>query len=147
MHRPQTENLAHLMVEWTARSLSLLSAAALLLFFIAEFRWPRIAKEWIGLALFPAGILLGFAVAWWKEGLGGSITTVSLLAFYLIYGWLLDGLIMGWAFIILASPGVLFLVSSLLAPSHWDATHKHWHLMSKPGFTHDWHGGLRPRFR
>jgi hypothetical protein len=34
----------------------------------------RTWKEWIGLALFPLGRVIGFAVACWKETLGGAIT-------------------------------------------------------------------------
>src|SRR5258708_28665844 len=32
-----------------------------------------------------------FRVGWWKEGPGGAITTLSLLAFYLVYGYLIRG--------------------------------------------------------
>lgn len=45
----------------------------------------------------------------------------SLLAFYLVYGYLLRNHIGGWAFIVFASPGFLFLL-------HWflrDTGQKH----------------------
>lgn len=103
---------------WTARALSIVSTAVLLMFIFGErFEVTRIARrEWLGLALFPVGVVVGFAVGWWKEGFGGSITVFSLLAFYLVYGSLLRGsVIQGWAILAFASPGVLFLVSSLLA--------------------------------
>mgnify|MGYP003694713579 CR=1 FL=1 len=40
---------------------------------------------------FRLGIIVGFVVAWWKEGLGGAITIASLLTFYLIFVLLLKG--------------------------------------------------------
>lgn len=107
----------HAIVRWTARTLSLLSAAVLLLFLGGgeQFDLSRLTpREWTGLLLFPGGIIAGFAIAWWKEGLGGAVTMGSLLAFYVIYGWVLHGRIGGWWFFVFASPGVLFLLSDLL---------------------------------
>jgi hypothetical protein len=103
-------------LRWSARVLSILSTAVIVLFLTGErFDVSRISgREWIGLFLFPLGVIVGFAVAWWNEGMGGAITTASLLAFYLIYGLLLRGNInLGWAFIVFASPGLLFLLSWL----------------------------------
>ena len=53
--------------------------------------------------------------AWWKEGLGSAVTLLSLLAFYLVYGYLLRNHIGGWVFIAFASPGFLFLLHWLLS--------------------------------
>jgi hypothetical protein len=53
-------------------------------------------------------------IAWWKEGLGSAVTLGSLLAFYLVYGYFLRNHIGGWAFIVFASPGFLFLLHWLL---------------------------------
>jgi hypothetical protein len=52
------------------------------------------------------------AVAWSREGLGGAIAVVSLIAFYLAPLLLIDGFPRGWAFVAFASPGFLFL-------AHW----------------------------
>jgi len=102
---------------WAARVLSVLSTAVLLLFITGEkFEVSRItAKEWVGFALFPVGIVIGFAIGWWKEGLGGAITILSLLAFYLVYGYLRGNFNLGWAFVVFAFPGFLFLISWLLS--------------------------------
>lgn len=107
-------------LHWSARVLSLVSMVVLVLFFVGErFEISHVAaKEWVGLFLFPLGVIVGFAVAWWNEGIGGAITTASLLAFYLFYGLLLRGSInQGWAFIVFASPGLLFLLSWLRSRS------------------------------
>ena len=105
-------------IHWIARILSIVSTSVVLLIFIGSpLEISTIAaREWVGLSLFPIGVVFGFAVAWWKEWLGGSITTFSLLGFYLIYGLLLNGRInQGWAFIVFAFPGLLFLLSSMLS--------------------------------
>ena len=103
-----------------ARILSIVSTFVILLFFIGErFEISRVAaREWFGLLLFPLGVMVGFAVAWWKEGLGGAISIACVLGFYLVYGLMLNGrLNQGWAFFVLASPGFLFLVSWLRSRS------------------------------
>lgn len=103
-------------LHWSARVLSLVSTFVIVLFFVGErFEILRIAtREWVGLLLFPLGVIVGFAVAWWNEGIGGTITIACLLGFYLVYGLLLRGnLNQGWAFIVFASPGLLFLLSWL----------------------------------
>jgi hypothetical protein len=100
---------------WIARAASLTSAAIILLFFVG-FQPGRVAlREWIGLAFFPIGVVVGFVIAWWKEGLGGGVALVSLLAFYGIYGFLMGSHIGGWAFIVFSSPGFLFLAYWLIA--------------------------------
>jgi hypothetical protein len=114
------ERTAEQALHWSARVLSLVSTVVLVLFFVGErFEISHVAaKEWVGLFLFPLGVIVGFAVAWWNDGIGGAITTASLLAFYLFYGLLLRGNInQGWAFIVFASPGLLFLLSWLRSRS------------------------------
>jgi hypothetical protein len=41
------------------------------------------SREWILVIFFPIGVITGMAVAWRRDGLGGAITVVSLIAFYL----------------------------------------------------------------
>ena len=50
-------------------------------------------------------------LAWWREGLGGSITVGSLLIFYAIHLATTGTLPKGWAWVAFAAPGFLFLVS------------------------------------
>ena len=111
------------LIEFLARAGSVISIALLLLLFQAEALHPsEIApREWFGLVFFPIGIIAGLAIAWWKEGLGTSITLGSLLAFYFVYGYLLEYHIGGWAFVMFASPAFLFFF-------HWflrQVSHEH----------------------
>jgi hypothetical protein len=111
------------LVEFLARLGSVISIIMLLLLFQAEALHPsEIApREWFALVFFPIGIMIGLAIAWWKEGLGVSITIGSLLAFYFVYGYLMQYHIGGWAFVIFASPAFLFFF-------HWvlrQASHRH----------------------
>jgi len=106
------------LVGFLARLGSVISITLLFLFFQAEaFHPSEIApREWIGLIFFPIGIIIGLAIAWWKEGLGVSITMGSLVAFYLVYGYLLQSHVAGWVFIVFASPAFLFFF-------HWVLRH------------------------
>src|ERR1041385_6302439 len=111
------------LVELLARVGSVNSIALLVLLFQAEALHPsEIAPtEWFGLVFFPIGVIIGLVIAWWKEGLGISITIGSLLAFYFVYGYLLRYHVGGWAFVMFASPALLFFF-------HWvlcQASHKH----------------------
>ena len=111
------------LIEFLARAGSVISIALLLLLFQAEALHPsEIApREWFGLVFFPIGIIVGLVIAWWKEGLGTSITLGSLLAFYFVYGYLLEYHIGGWAFVMFASPAFLFFF-------HWflrQVSHEH----------------------
>ena len=101
-------------VELLARVGSVASITMLLLLFQAEaFHPSEIApREWIGLAFFPIGVVIGMVIAWWKEGLGATVTLGSLLGFYLVYGYLFRYHIGGPWFLVFASPGFLFLL-------HW----------------------------
>ena len=101
-------------IELLARVGSIASITLLLMLFQAEALNPSeiTNRRWLGLVFFPIGVMLGLIIAWWKEGLGVSVTLLSLLAFYLVYGYLLRYHIAGWAFVLFASPSLLFLV-------HW----------------------------
>jgi hypothetical protein len=103
-------------IELLARVGSVASITLLLLLFQAEVFHPsEIApREWIGLLFFPIGVIVGMVIAWWKEGVGATVTLASLLGFYLVYGYLFRYHIAGWAFIMFASPGFLFLLHWLL---------------------------------
>lgn len=100
-------------LRWFARICSIASIALILLFFMGEgFDPSRVSfKEWVGLLFFPVGVIAGMIIAWRNEGIGGAISVLSLLGFYLIYGLLLKSrLWQGEAFIVFAFPGILFLL-------------------------------------
>lgn len=104
------------MIELLARVGSIASITLLLLLFQAEGLHPSdvAPREWLGLLFFPVGVIVGMVVAWWRECVGASITIGSLLAFYFVYGFLLQSHLAGWAFVVFASPGFLFLLHWLL---------------------------------
>ncbi len=102
-----------------ARIWSLASIVFVLVFLFGDFLSGHSAKptaaEWIGLALFPAGVIVGLVVAWFRKGLGGAVAIVSLIAFYLWYFLERGTFPRGPYFLLVAAPGVLFLLSSLLS--------------------------------
>ena len=101
-------------IELLARVGSIASITLLLMLFAGEGLHPSqvTSRQWVGLFFFPIGVMIGMAIAWWKEGLGAAITLGSLLVFYLVYGYLMRYHIGGWAFVVFASPAFLFLL-------HW----------------------------
>lgn len=106
--------MALFLFRWSARLLSIASTAMLLMFLFGEpFEPSRITgRVWLAMIFFPLGIVVGFVVAWWREGLGGSISIASLLIFYLIFVSLLGGhLTRGGWFLMFAVPGFLFLAA------------------------------------
>lgn len=73
------------------------------------------ATQWIGLAFFPIGIIVGLLVAYWKEIPGGGITVLSLAGFYVWHFVVSGKLSCGPWFALFAAPGFLFLVAGLVA--------------------------------
>ena len=108
-------------VEWTARSWSLASVGLVLAFLVGEGVYPATAGEWVGFVLFPVGISLGMAVAWWNEGVGGAITVVSLIAFYFVHLLTSGSFPAGWGWLVVAAPGFFFLLG-------WAGERRHHHL-------------------
>jgi hypothetical protein len=106
---------ALLALRWTARGLSILAVGVVLLFAFGEgLNLSRFtARELAVFAFFPFGVCLGMVVAWRWEGLGGGITVASVAAFYLVDYLFSSRFPQGLAFMVLASPGFLFLICSL----------------------------------
>jgi hypothetical protein len=76
--------------------------------------WAKVRPvEWFGLLCFPFGVLLGLALAWWREALGAAVAAGSLAAFY-GYHLLLAGRLPGgpW-FLLFAAPAALSFASWL----------------------------------
>lgn len=103
-------------LEWIARVASVASITLLVMIFLGEpFHPSQISsQEWVGLIFFPIGVIAGMVIAWRKEAMGGLVTVVSLLSFYLVYGYLFRNHIGGWFFLAFAAPGFLFLFHWLL---------------------------------
>jgi len=116
-------NITTLSLRWIARAASLLSIGTILLFFVGFNPGSVRPREWVGFAFFPAGVVVGMIVAWWKEGLGACITLISLAGLYAVYGWLMGSNVNGLAFIVFASPGLLFLICWLLSKRNFSEVH------------------------
>lgn len=104
-------------VLWLARALSVFSTLLLSLFLFGEpFPLAKVTTvQWLGMLFFPLGVVVGFAVAWWKEGVGGLITTTSLFAFYVVFVFVMnENLKQGLWFFVFASPAFLFLLYSAM---------------------------------
>jgi hypothetical protein len=115
-------------LRWFARICSVASISMILLFFFGEeFNPSKItAKQWIGFLFFPIGIVVGMIIAWRHEGIGGTISVLSLLGFYLVYGLLLNNRLWqgGW-FIVFTIPGILFFIYWLIFHFTLDRVTKH----------------------
>jgi hypothetical protein len=113
--RVERKRISIQVFRWTARIWSVVSLGLLLGFVIGEGINPTTAGERLGLLFFPLGISVGMILAWWREGLGGSITTGSLLVFYAIHLATAGGFPRGWAWLAFAAPGLLFLLTCFLS--------------------------------
>ncbi len=98
-----------LAIRWTARAWAVVTVVIVVLLSLGEGVHPGGLTELVGLVLYPGGICLGMVLAWWKEGLGGAVTVASLAGFYILYLLTRGTLPPGWAWLVLAVPGFLFL--------------------------------------
>src|SRR5262245_10853640 len=104
-------------LRWVARAWGLASTLLLLAFmFGGREHFRPTANEALGLLLFPVGVVVGFAVAWRREGVGGLISLGSLALFFL---WIFarDGRLRGvpYFFLLFAAPGFLHVAGALIA--------------------------------
>src|ERR1039457_6934055 len=102
-------------LRWSARGLSILAMGIVLLFAFGEgLNLSHFTvRELVLFVFFPLGVCLGMVVAWRWEGLGGGITVASLAAFYLVHRLSSSGFPRGFAFLVFAVPGILFLLCRL----------------------------------
>lgn len=100
---------------WIARIWSVASIALILAFIVGERSLPSNAREWIGFVFFPFGISAGMILAWRNELAGGALTVASLVVFYLVQRAMAGVFPQGWAWLVFAAPGFLFLATWLLA--------------------------------
>jgi hypothetical protein len=102
---------------WVARSLGALYVALLAFTVVANFfgagaEPAPTGREWVGLAMFPFGVLLAYALAFRWELTGGALAILCLI------GWLVfvefDADIVPIAAVV-AIPGALYVVYGCLA--------------------------------
>ena len=94
---------------WIARIWSLIVIGLLSLFLFAEGS-PPISVLYV---FFPFGVMMGLIIAWFFEGIGGTITIASITVFYLIHYHQNGTLPSGPFFLITASPSIVFLISKI----------------------------------
>jgi hypothetical protein len=97
-------------VWWIARVWSIASVALVVLFIVGERSLPASQVEWLDFLFFPAGVCAGLCLAWWREGLGGSVAVGSLVVFYLVHFLTSGTFPKGLAWLLFAAPGPLFLL-------------------------------------
>lgn len=99
------------MVRWIGRAWAVASIVLILAFLVGEGidLSQMKAIEWLGFLFFPVGICAGMILAWWREGLGGIVAVGSLLIFYMIHFMTAGTFPKGWAWLVFAAPGFLFL--------------------------------------
>jgi len=77
-------------------------------------------SEWLGLALWPIGVIIGLVVAWQHEEAGGFLALACLIAFY-AWNLLASGRLPHGPFVFLvAAPAILFFVAGFLSHHHHD---------------------------
>ena len=103
-------------VRWTARVWGIASFLFILAFVIggAESMRPTV-PEAVGLLLFPIGVLAGFGIAWWREGIGGLVTVGSLALFYAYHFSRTDRVPTGPYFLLLSAPGFIHIANVLFS--------------------------------
>lgn len=123
-----SSNKPQRVVRWTARIWAVASLLFLSAFIFGDAEksgnWPTIS-QWIGLAFFPTGIIVGLMIAFWKELPGGGITVVSLLGFYVWHFVVSGNLAAGPWFALIAGPGFLFVLAGLLTRGRPATTDSH----------------------
>ena len=102
-------------VRWIARIWGAASILLLLAFAFGGGEHLRFRTvEAVAFLFFPIGVIIGLAVAWWRELAGGLIAAASLAAFYL-YALAVNERWVGPYFLLFAAPGFLHLAIALIA--------------------------------
>jgi hypothetical protein len=99
-----------LLIRWVARIWSVASILIFLLLCVGEGIHYTGSMQWLGFLFYPVGVSIGMILAWKREGLGGSITTVCLIVYYIVHFATAGVLPRGWGWLVLAAPGFLFLL-------------------------------------
>lgn len=104
-------------VRWSARITSAFALGIIAIFATSGGGAPTLA-EWIAIAFFPVGLVIGLIVAWKREIPGAIIALASLAVFYVYMfatsSFRTDMRYVG-NFALFAIPAVLFLAAGLLA--------------------------------
>ncbi|GAB1370588.1 hypothetical protein MASR1M45_06490 [Candidatus Kapaibacterium sp.] len=101
---------------WIARSLSIITLFVVLLFMVGEgfnpFKFTM--NELILSIFFPLMLLSGYILAFKKELWGGILSVAGLALFYIFHYVLQAQFPRGWAFLVFAFPGFLYLIYGII---------------------------------
>ena len=102
---------------WIARIVGGIYVALLVFTVVANFFGAGAepapsGREWVGLAMFPFGVLIAYAVAFRWELIGGALAVLCLIGWLVYVGF--DADIIPIAAVV-AIPGVLYLIYGCLA--------------------------------
>ena len=115
MNEP-THGIGITILRWIARIGSIIIIAGVLAIFIGEggFNPFKLTAQEASMMVCFWGSCIGLGLAWKWEGIGGTIS-VSFMAIFFALEFAFSGHFpRGWAFEVIAFPGILFLTISLL---------------------------------
>jgi hypothetical protein len=117
-NRLQSPRLATVL-RWTARLWSLASIGIMVAFLVGEGLNPAALRfnEAMLFCCFPLAVLVGLGLAWKWPRMGGTLAVVGIFAFYALHYASSGRFPSGFAFILIALPGALFILSAGLAPA------------------------------
>jgi hypothetical protein len=100
-----------LVLRWTARVLGTFIAGMLLLFMIGNHYNPFTMqlRDAVHTLFMPVAVLIGLLLAWRWELLGGALATGGMVGWYAMMLARSGQLNAGWAPLVIAVPGLLFL--------------------------------------
>jgi len=120
------DNKTMRVVLWTARIWSALMAGMILLIFIGEGIHsgfgpiPQMTPRETAMMIAFVTVFIGLVLAWRWEILGGSLIVLGMAAFYLLDYLFSGSFPRGPIFLIIATPGVLFLIHGVRdKPAFW----------------------------
>ena len=102
--------------KWMGRIGSVIMLTGVIAFYIGEggFNPFNLASTRIILMFLFWLSCAGLVVGWISEGVGGAISTLAMLAFFIAEFLIRGSFPRSWAFEVIALPGVFFLLAALL---------------------------------
>lgn len=107
--------LSFIMLAWIARAAAVASVLFLLLYIISDLAYVSRCSfsEILLFVLFPIGVILGLLLGLKYELLGAIVCLFAFFLFYLLHFVIEKNFPKGAAFMLFASPAILFLISWL----------------------------------
>lgn len=100
-------------LKWVSRAGSVAVVAILIPFVFSGGSRPS-GVELAGLLMFPIGLVAGFAISWWREGVGAAVSLASVVGIYVLLSAMKGTITGGPYFAVLALPAVGFGLYALL---------------------------------